>query len=100
MNITCFIFAVVFLICAIMFLTGKGYLFIANWKKLSQEEKNEIPLKELSKNISILLFCCSILFFIAGFFSNFREHYFGIFMIIWLVAAGVDVYFIGKKKGR
>ena len=100
MNITCLVFALVFLICSFIFFGDRGEMFIPNWNKLSEEEREEIPLHELSLNMGIVLSICAIILLASGLFENFREHYFAISMVLWLIGAGVDVYFIEKKNNK
>ena len=97
MNITCLVFAIIFLVCSFIFLSGKGYVFIPNWNKLSDEDKKDIPLDSLSQNMGIAIACCALILFASALFSSFREHYFAISMVLWLIGCGIDVYFIEKK---
>ena len=100
MNITCLVFALLFLVCSFIFFGGRGDLFIPNWKKLSDKEKEEIPLHELSLNMGIVLSICAIILLASGLFEGFRDHFFAIAMVIWLIGAGVDVYFIEKSNNK
>ena len=79
---------------------GKGSLFIPNWEKLSQEEKDKIPLQKLSSNMGIVLGSCAVILFAGGLLNSFREHFFVPLMVAWLVATGIDVYFIEKSGNK
>ena len=97
MNAICLVFSFIFATCSILFLIGKGYLFIPHWETLTDEEKRDIPLKELSLNMGVVILACAILLFISGVSLYFRTHFFSLSMVLWLVGCGVDIYIIEKK---
>ena len=98
MNIPCLIFGIIFLVAGLLFVCGKLHIFIGAWKKMPEEEKNKIRIKPLCRNIGSIIMLSGILFLFGGIFATFREHWFVISMIIWLVIAGIDVFYIYKSK--
>lgn len=98
MNITCLIFGVIFLIAGFLFAIGKLHVLLAAWKKMPNEEKEKIRIMPLCRNIGLMIMLSGALFLINGFWESFRDRWFALSMIIWLVVAGLDVWFITKSK--
>lgn len=65
---------------------------------MTQEEKDAIPMHVLGHNIGTIISLCGLIFIINGIFEKYNRHFFIPSMVIWLVIAGVDVFYIGKSK--
>ena len=98
MNITCIVFGIIFLITGVLFALGLLHRYLNAWKKMPDEEKEKIDIKALCINIGISIAVSGIIFLIGGFVKVFRDHYFALTMIVWLVFAGCDVYYISKSR--
>lgn len=99
MNFTCIFFGIVFLITGILFAAGKLHKHITAWKNMPIEEKRKIKIIPLCRNIGAVIALSGVIFLIKGLWQGFRDQLFVILMIIWLVLAGVDLFFIEKKHG-
>ena len=64
---------------------------------MPKEDKDKINIKNLCINIGVIISISGIIFILGGFIKPFRENYFAICMIIWLIGAGFDVYYISKS---
>lgn len=94
MNFTCIFFGVIFIAAGILFALGKCHIHIAAWKNMPCEEKEKINIKALCRNIGVMISLCGVIFLIGSFFS----FIFIFAMIVWLIAAGIDVYVINKSR--
>lgn len=94
MNFTGIFFGVVFVFAGIWFALGKGHKHIAAWKNMPSEEKDKINITALCRNIGVMISACGIIFIVGSFFSS----VFIWAMIVWLAAAGIDVYVINKSR--
>ena len=97
MNVTCIFFGILFLITGILFAAGKLHTHITAWKNMSEEEKGRIRIIPLCINIGGFIALSGLLFLINGFWQGFRDHLFVISMVLWMILAGMDVFFIEKK---
>ena len=97
MNVTCIMFGTLFLITGILFAIGKLHKHITAWKNMPSDEKSRIKIIPLCMNIGSMISLSGVIFLINGFWQGFRDHLFVISMIVWLVLAGVDLFFIEKK---
>lgn len=98
MNITCIIFGLLFCVAGIAFSVGKGHIHLAAWKSMSEDEKAKIRIVPLCRNIGGMITLCGVIFLLDGLWATFKEHAFVWAMILWMIAAGADVYFISKSN--
>lgn len=98
MNITCICFGLLFIAAGCVFFAGKGHIHLSTWKYMPDKEKENIKIIPLCHNIGSMISLCGFVFVLSGLWSSFKEYGFVWSMIIWLLLAGVDVYFIGKSK--
>ena len=98
MNIACLIFGVLFTLIGFFFAIGKVHIFFNVWKKMPDEEKEKIKIVPLCINIGVLIFASGLLFLVSGIIQTFREKWFLISMIVWMVLAVIDAIFISKSK--
>lgn len=98
MNITSICFGLVFLIGGIIFFLGRGHIKLSAWKAMSDKEKSQINIKPLCRNIGGMIMICGVIFIVSGLWGRFQDKFFIWSMVIWLIVAGVDVYFIGKSQ--
>ena len=98
MNITCICFGLLFLAVGGVFFFGKGHIHISAWKEMTDVEKEKVNIFPLCRNIGCLISLCGLIFLTSGIWIAFKSNAFVWSMIIWLILAGTDVYFIGKSK--
>ena len=98
MNVICIIFGMIFAAAGVLFAFGKLHPHLSAWKNMAQEEKDKINIVLLCRNIGEVILLSGIIFLLNGFLPSFREHWFTVAMIAWLIIAGLDVWFISKSK--
>lgn len=98
MNITCIVFGMVFLFVGVWFFIGKAHEHIEGYKRMSEEEKANIKIKPLCKNIGIVIGLAGIGFLGAGLITIFANKIFIWYMIAWFVGTGLDVRYISKSS--
>lgn len=97
MDFTCLFFGIVFLLIGILFAYGKLHTHIKAWTAMPEDEKEKINIRPLCMNIGSMISLCGDVFLAAGLFPFFRSRLFVRCMIFWMIAAGIDAYFIGKN---
>ena len=95
--VLCYVAAVIMLIAGIVFFTGKAASYIKGYQTMPEEEKRNINIKPLCRNISVVLFAAAIIFGIAGYSELFRSEYMKWAILGWLIAGCADVIYIGKS---
>ncbi len=98
-NITCVIFGILFFIAGVLFGLGKIHPRLAAWKATPQEDKDKINIVPLCHNIGSVISLSGVLFFLRGIIAGLAGTPFTIIMLLWMVLAGADVYYI-YKSGR
>ena len=98
MNITCAAFGLIFCIAGIIFGMGKGHIHLRAWKSMPEEERMKIKIVPLCRNIGMMIILCGVIFLLGGFWNAFKSNAFIWAMVFWMLAAGIDVYFIGKSN--
>ena len=98
MNITCIVLGTVLLIIGFLFFVGKAHEHIEGYKRMSEEEKSEIKIIPLCRNIGIVIGIAGIGFLIAGIVPIFSDKIFIWYMILWFIGTGLDVRYISKSK--
>lgn len=99
MNLTYIAFGTVFLIAGFLFFIGKVHEHIEGYKKMSEEEKANIKIRSLCRNIGVSIGLAGIGFMIAGVNLVFADKFFIWYMIAWFIGTGVNVRYI-SKPGR
>jgi len=82
----------------IYFLTGKAARHIKGYQAMPEEEKKDIDIKALCRNISVMFFLAATVFLAAELSPAFRQGYLKWAMAVWLVLGCADVLFINKSK--
>ena len=98
MNGTCIFFGAMFAAAGVLFALGKIHPHLAAWKRMPEEEKQKINILPLCRNIGTMIFLSGLCFLIYGFFPALPKAWFSGAMVIWLIAAGLDVCFISKSS--
>ncbi len=98
MNGTCIIFGLLFLTAGILFFCGKIHGRLSLWENMPENERQNIKIRPLCRNIGFLIALSGILFLTAGVFAWFLNYVFVWAMIGWMVTAGLDVLYIGKSR--
>lgn len=98
MDFTCIFFGALFTIAGIVFACGKGLDNLPAWKNMPQQEKEKIKIRPLCRNIGGIISLSGIVFLAKGLLAGFSNRCFVIAMIVWLVTAGIDVWYIGKSR--
>ncbi len=96
MNLLCLVLGIIICVIGVVFIAGKGHSRLAAWRSMSPAEQARILIGPLSRNIGAMIMLCGIIFLIAAFNEAFKDHVFMWAMIVWFVAAGLDVFFIGR----
>ena len=99
MNVACVFFGILFITCGYLFRAGKLHERLNAWKNMPQAEKEKIRIAELCANIGTMILICGMIFFLAGVSEHFKEEFFVWDMILWLIASGIDVFYI-EKTGK
>ncbi len=98
MDYTCLVFGIIFIVAGIAFAFGKIYNRLSAWKNMSDDEKAKINIIPLCRNIGAVIALAGVIFVVKGLWSAFSSFAFTIAMIIYLVLAGLDVWYISKSK--
>ena len=94
----CYIFSIVAFIIGVMLLTGRASFFIRGWRLTQKEEKENVNIKPLCINISIMFFLFSAILAVTGYSEAFREAWFKWAIIGWYALGMADLAFINKSK--
>ena len=98
MRFTCLFLGIAFILAGIIFAFSKIYTYIDGWKYISQEEKDNINIVPLCKNIGAIISLNGLIFLIKGIVGAFSNTIFVWVMIAWLVVAGIDLWYISKSN--
>ena len=94
----CYLFAIIMLIVGITFFTGKALEYIKDFQATPEEEKKNINIKALCKNVSIMFFIAAAFLGAAGYSETFRLLYLKWMMVGWMILCCADVLYINKSK--
>jgi len=97
--VLCYTVACIMAVIGVMFYTGKAASYIEGYSNMPEEEKRNINIIPLCKNISVMFFLAAAIFAIAGYVEVFRLDYFKWVMIGWIALCCADVVYI-NKSGR
>ncbi len=98
MDYVCIFFGAVFLIAGVTFACGKGRVYSYALKNMKREEKEKIKITPLCRNVGAIIALSGIIFLVKGFWSGFLNRWFVYTIVLWLIAAGIDVYYISKSS--
>ena len=98
MNLTCIVFGILFVAAGALYAAGKLHTHMSVWKNMPQEEKDQIRIGPLCRNIGGMILVCGVIFLLKGFWHSFSHPWFTGIMMAWLIACGLDVWFIRKSK--
>lgn len=98
MNLYCVMFAVISLVMALAFFTGKAPDWIKGYREMDEEEKNNILIVPLCRNLGVVFFLAFVIFFLAFMIPAFLDKAFVPSVVIWMIGAGADLYYIEKSK--
>lgn len=98
MNMTCIFFGALFVLAGVVFASGNVHPHIPAWKNMPQAEKETIKILPLCCNIGAVILLSGVLFLVKGFWSGFSNRGFVAAMILWLIVAGFDVWYIEKSN--
>jgi hypothetical protein len=99
MDWTCILFGVLFIAAGVLFAWGKLHHRFSAWKNMPEREKEKIRIRPLCRNIGGMIALSGILFCVKGVWSGFKNHWFVLAMVLWLILAGFDVWYISKSGG-
>lgn len=94
----CYIVSFITLIMGIAFFTGKAAAYIKGYQAMPDEEKRNINIKALCKNLSVMFFLVAVIFGFAGCSPLFRLTYLKWVMVGWMVLCCADILYINKSK--
>lgn len=98
MDFICVFLGILFTIVGFLFFFGKAHIHLSAWKNMSQEEKEQIQILPLCRNIGGVIILCGIIFLLKGLWVEFSNHWFMGSMVAWLVIAGLDVWYMTKSQ--
>ncbi|MCD8328548.1 MAG: DUF3784 domain-containing protein [Ruminococcus sp.] len=98
MDYVCIFLGMLFVIGGIIFAFGKIYKHLSLWKIMPDEEKKKIKIAPLCKNIGAMITLNGIIFVVKGFCTRFSDHMFTVAIILWIIVAGIDVFYISKSN--
>lgn len=97
MELTCVFFGAVFLIAGIAFACGKVHVRLSAWKAMPPQEKAAVRIVPLCRNIGTFISLSGVIFLARGVWPACSGRGFAAAMIVWLIAAGLDVRYIGRS---
>lgn len=97
MDFICVLLGILFTIVGFLFFFGKA-IHLSAWKNMPQEEKEQIQILPLCRNIGGVIILCGIIFLLKGLWVDFSNHWFMGSMVAWLVVAGLDVWYMTKSQ--
>lgn len=98
MDFICVFLGILFTIVGFLFFFGKAHIHLSAWKNMPQEEKEQIKILPLCRNIGGVIILCGIIFLLKGLWVDFSNHWFMGSMVAWLVVAGLDVWYMTKSQ--
>lgn len=98
MTYVCVFLGILSIIGGIVFAFSKIYKKMPTWQKMSNDEKKKINAELLCRNVGTMISLNGIIFILRGFCTAFSEQIFTIAIVIWMVIAVLDVYYISKSK--
>lgn len=97
--IFCIVFGAAFLVLGILFYVGKAMFLIPGWTQMTKQEKVEIRIVPLCKNVGSLIALSGIILLCGAAFPGFMETGLRWAMIGWLVLCVLNLLFI-SRSGR
>ena len=98
MDFICVFLGILFTIVGFLFFFGKAHIHLSAWKNMPQEEKEQIKILPLCRNIGGVIILSGIIFLLKGLWVDFSNHWFMGSMVAWLVVAGLDVWYMTKSQ--
>ena len=98
MDYTCIFFGILFTVTGILFFAGKLHNHIHAWKNMPEEEKKKVRIVPLYRNIGEIIGLSGVIFLVKGFWPGFKNHWFTVSMVAWLIIAGLDFWYIQKSS--
>lgn len=98
MNYTCVVFGILFIAAGFAFACGKGHIYCAMQKNMSEEERERIKIVPLCRNVGEVIALNGIIFLLKGLWPAFANHWFVAAMIAWLIIASFDIWYIEKSN--
>ncbi len=97
MDITCILIGLLFMLFGFLFSRGKIHIHLNAWKQMTHEEQSKIRIKLLCLNIGEVIILNGLIFFFKGIGGDFASQWFNIAIVIWMVIAAFDVWYISKN---
>ncbi|MCD8381981.1 MAG: DUF3784 domain-containing protein [Clostridiales bacterium] len=98
MDYICLFLGVLFAVTGIVFAFGKAYNYLSAWKKMPEAEKEKIKIEPLCRNIGVMIVLNGIIFILKGVCAGFSDTVFTWAVIVWMILAGIDVFYISKSS--
>lgn len=98
MDYVCLFLGILFAFGGILFAFGKLHKYLSAWKKMSDTEKEKIKIEPLCRNIGVIIALNGIIFILKGFCAGFSDQFFTYAIILWIIVAGLDVFYISKSS--
>lgn len=97
MDLVYIAFGLIFSVFGVLFAYGKVLPYLKAWQNMSEEEKAQIRIEPLCRNIGIMIVLSGLIFFFRGMIPGFSHSLFIALIVAWLVGAGFDCYWIEKS---
>lgn len=98
MDFICIFFGTLFTLAGFLFFFGKAHIYLSVWKNMPQEEKDKIKISPLCRNIGEVIILSGLIFLMKGLWADFSDHWFMGSMVVWLMVAGLDVWYMTKSE--
>ncbi len=98
MDFTCISLGIIFCAFGLIFVTGNGHKRLTAWQSRSDEEKAAIKIEPLCRNVGLVIASSGVIFLCRGLWPAAIKGIFIYAMILWLILAGFDVWYIGRSK--
>lgn len=96
--IFCYAASIIALAFAVVFFTGRGASYVKGYTQLSDDEKQNIRIGALCRNMGVMFLITALFFAVTAYSETFRTNYFRYVMIIWMALCWADVLYVNKSK--
>ena len=98
MSFICLFIGILFLLIGILFANGKLLRYMKAFNEMSEADKEVFQVEKLYRNIGLMIASSGVIFVLNGISEIFSKQGFMIAIMLWLVAAIIDLMYIEKQK--
>ncbi|MCD7708937.1 MAG: DUF3784 domain-containing protein, partial [Clostridiales bacterium] len=96
-KLTILVFGILFIAFGVAIALGKVHTHLKEWKATPQSERDKIAIKPLCRNVGGMISLCGVIFAVKGLFYGIPDRLFLLLMLLWIAAAFIDFWQMGKK---